>query len=327
MTPDAVPPDQPVTPGQPVTLEAGPTAYLGPAGTFTEQAARSLAGPDQSLLPRTGVAAALDALRDGTAVAAVVPLENSVEGSVATTLDELAQGSLVRIRREVVLTVEFALVARPGTTIGDVATVTTIPHAEAQVRRWLREHLPHAAFVPAPSTADGARAVAAGQADAAVCAPLAAQTYGLAVLADAIADRRGAQTRFVEVVRPGTPLPGPTGTDRTTLVAYEAADHPGSLLEMLTEFAVRGVNLTRLESRPTGGGLGRYCFSLDAEGHVAEARVGEALRALYRICAEVRFLGSYPRADGVAPTMRRGVSDPEFVEAQAWLDRLRAGQG
>jgi prephenate dehydratase len=134
----------------------------------------------------------------------------------------------------------------------------------------------------------------------------------------------GAVTRFVLVTRPGPPPPR-TGADRTTVVAYEADDHPGALLEMLTEFAVRGVNLTRIESRPTGLGLGRYCFSIDCEGHVDEARVGEALSALHRVSADLRFLGSYPRADGTAPQLRRGVGDADFSEAGEWLERLRSG--
>jgi prephenate dehydratase len=216
--------------------------------------------------------------------------------------------------------------ARPGTTLADVKTVTTIPHAEAQVRGWLRRTLPDAQFIPAASTADGARAVAAGEADAAVAAPLAAEHYRLDVVAHDIHDVEGAVTRFVLVAPAGSPPPQPTGADRSTLVASIADDHPGALLEILTEFAVRGVNLTRIESRPTGQGIGRYYFSVDCEGHIADARVGEALSALRRICDDVRFLGSYARADGAAPTVRRGTTDEEFTDAAAWLARLRSGQ-
>jgi prephenate dehydratase len=301
-------------------------AYLGPEGTFSEAAMRSLPAAEQAEhLPCVSVADALDAVRRGDAGGAVVPLENSVEGSLAETLDELATGDLLQIVREVLLPVSFALLARPGTSLGEVASVTTIPHAEAQVRGWLRNTLPHARFVAAPSTADGARAVAAGEADAAVAAPIAADRYRLAVLADDIADTPGAVTRFVLVTRPGVP-PAPTGADRTTVMAFIRDDHPGALLELLTEFAVRGVNLTRIESRPTGVGLGRYYFSIDAEGHVAQARVAEALAALRRECADVRFLGSYPRADGVAPVERPGTSDLDFSDAHAWVARLRRGE-
>ena len=301
-------------------------AYLGPEGTFCESALRSLPAADRAEhLPCVSVADALDAVRRGEAGGAVVPLENSVEGSVAETLDELATGDPLQIVREVLLPVSFALMARPGTTTADIKTVTTMPHAEAQVRSWLRRELPSARFVPAPSTADGARAVAAGSADAAVAAPIAAERYRLHVLADDIADTAGAVTRFVVVTRPSAPAP-PSGADRTTLVAFIRDDHPGALLELLTEFAVRGVNLTRIESRPTGVGLGRYCFSIDAEGHVAHARVAEALAALRRECADVRFLGSYPRADGVAPVERPGTGDLDFSDAHAWVKGLQRGE-
>jgi prephenate dehydratase len=275
-------------------------------------------------VPYSSVGDALDAVRRGEVAAALVPLENSVEGSVSETLDELASGDPLQIVAEAQLAVSFALLARPGTSLADVATVTTIPHAEAQVRRYLRAELPNARFVAASSTADGARAVAAGEADAAVAAPIAAERYQLEVLADDIADTPGAVTRFVLVTPPGPP-PAPTGADRTSVVAFIADDHPGALLEVLTELAVRGVNLSRIESRPTGVGLGRYCFSIDAEGHVAHARVAEALAALRRLCADVRFLGSYPTADGSAPAERTGTSDGDFADAAAWVASLRGG--
>jgi prephenate dehydratase len=303
----------------------GRYGYLGPAGTFAEAALRTVPSAGRGdLLPYGSVAAALDAVRDGEVDGALVPLENSVEGAVPTTLDELAGGAPLQVVREVLLPVTFALLGRPGTTADVVKTVATHPHAEAQCRRWLADVIPSAAYVPAPSTADAARSVAEGRYDAAVAAPVAAQHYGLAVLASDIGDNPGAVTRFVLVARPGTPPPA-TGADRTTLVAFIADDHPGALLELLTEFAVRGVNLTRIESRPTGGGLGRYCFSVDCEGHVADARVGEALSALRRVCADVRFLGSYPRADAVPTPGRAGTSDADFRDAAAWLAALRAG--
>ena len=300
-------------------------AYLGPEGTFCEAALRTLPAADKAEhLPCVSVADALDAVRQGEAGGAVVPLENSVEGSVAETLDELANGDPLQIVREVLLPVTFALLGRAGTALADIRTVTTMPHAEAQVRGWLRRELPSARFIAAPSTADGARSVAAGDADAAVAAPLAAERYRLEVLADDIADAPGAVTRFVLVTKPGT-SPAPTGADRTTVMAFIADDHPGALLELLTEFAVRGVNLTRIESRPTGVGLGRYYFSIDAEGHIAQARVAETLAAIRRECADVRFLGSYPRADGVPAAERPGTSDVDFADAHAWVERIRSG--
>jgi len=302
-----------------------PYSYLGPEGTFCEAALRTLPAADRTdHLPAVSVADALDAVRRGDAGGAVVPLENSVEGSVAETLDELATGEPLQIVREVLVPVTFALLVRPGTATADIATVTTMPHAEAQVRKWLRRELPEAKFIAAPSTADGARAVAAGTADAAVAAPLAGERYRLETAAADIADSPGAVTRFVLVMRPGPPPP-PSGADRTTVMAFIADDHPGALLELLTEFAVRGVNLTRIESRPTGVGLGRYYFSIDAEGHIAQARVAETLAAIRRECADVRFLGSYPRADGVPASERPGTSDLDFSDAHAWVERIRRG--
>jgi prephenate dehydratase len=306
-------------------LPPGRLSYLGPAGTFCEAALRTLPAADRvEHLPCVSVSDALDAVRHGETSGAVVPLENSVEGSVAETLDGLATGEPLQIVREVLLPVAFVLAARPGTALADIRSVTTMPHAEAQVRGWLRSNLGGARFVPAPSTADGARAVAAGEADAAVSATLAAEHYRLEVLADDIADTPGAVTRFV-LVRPPGPPPAPTGADRSTVMAFIRDDHPGALLELLTEFAVRGVNLTRIESRPTGVGLGRYYFSIDAEGHVSSARVAETLAALRRECADVRFLGSYPRADGVAAAERPGTTDLDFSDALAWVAALRRG--
>ena len=199
------------------------------------------------------------------------------------------------------------------------------PQAHLQCRGWLREHLPTAEAVETPSNADAARLVADGRWDAALAAGSAASVYGLDVLADGVHDVPGAETRFVLVTRPHAPRPA-TGSDKTSLVLVIGQDHPGALLEILTEFAVRGINLTRIESRPTGDGIGDYFFAVDAEGHIDEARVGEALIGLHRICADVRYLGSYPRADLVRPSLRRGVSDAEYGQAQAWLARVRDGR-
>jgi prephenate dehydratase len=299
----------------------GRYGYLGPAGTFTEAALRTIRDRGEHV-PFASVAAALDGVRDGDVEAALIPFENSVEGSVPAALDDLATGDPLQITREVLLPVSFALLGRTGTAREDVRTVATHPHAEAQCRRWLADVLPAASVVLSPSTADAARSVRDGVYDAAISAPVAAEHYGLQVLAKDVHDTDGAVTRFVLVGRPGQP-PAPTGADRTTVVAFIAEDHPGALLQLLTEFAVRGVNLTRIESRPTGRGLGSYCFSVDCEGHVADARVGEALSALRRVCADVRFLGSYPRADAVAPAVAPGTADDDFRAAAAWLDRLR----
>jgi prephenate dehydratase len=307
-------------------LPAPPTrlAYLGPEGTFAEAALRTLPAARGALLrPEPTVHDAIEAVRRSEADAAVVPLENSVEGSVPSTLDELATGEPLTIIREILLPVTFALLARPGTTADTIGTVATHPHAEAQCRGWLRAHLPVAAVALTGSTSGAAAAVARGEYDAAICAPVAAEHYGLAALAADIADTDGATTRFVLLSRPSPP-PLRTGNDKTSLVAYIRSDHTGALLEVLTEFAVRGINLTRIESRPTKERMGRYCFSIDCEGHVLDARVGDALAAVRRICADLRYLGSYPREDGSSKPLPVGRDDAAFADSAAWLSRVRS---
>jgi len=302
-------------------------AYLGPEGTFTEQALRSLpAAAKADLQPCATVTLALDAVRGGEADGAVVPIENSVEGSVPVTLDELATGEPLMITREMTVPIAFSLLARHGVRLDDVRRVATHPHAAAQTRRWCALHLPRAQVLHTSSTAHAAAVLTGTDPawDAAISAPVAADHYRLSTLATGIGDNAGALTRFVLVSRPGPPPP-PTGRDKTSIVAFMREDHPGALLEILEQLTVRGVNMTRIESRPTGAALGNYCFSLDVEGHVEDARVGEALVGLRRVCADVRFLGSYERHDGVAPVIRPGTSDGEFADATAWLARLRDG--
>jgi prephenate dehydratase len=304
--------------------------FLGPAGTFTEAALRQVLPDDADAVAMPSVDAALAAVRAGDLDAAVVPIENSVEGGVSATLDALASGAALRVTREMLVPITFVLAARPGTALADVRRVASHPHGWAQCRGWVGATLPEAVYVPALSTAAAAEAldVARDDAptyDAALCAPLAAQRFGLDVLAEDVGDNAAAVTRFVLVQGPGA-VPAPTGADKTTLVVYQADDHPGGLLEMLEQFATRGINLSRIESRPTGEELGRYCFSIDCEGHVADARVGEALMGLHRTCREVRWLGSYPRADAQAVRVTAATTDTAFAQAGEWLTRLRTGQ-
>ncbi|HET9079543.1 MAG TPA: prephenate dehydratase [Trebonia sp.] len=304
-------------------------AYLGPEGTFTEAAvtalARSRSSADVQLVSCPSISATLAAVRAGTADRAVVPVESSVEGIVTATVDDLAAGGDVLIQAETRLPIEFALLAREDTALADVKTVGGHPQAEAQCRRWLAASLPGREWVPFPSNAEAARRVGEGDLDAALASASAASRYGLTVLVPDVHDRPNAMTRFVEVAPPGS-LPAPTGADRTSLAAFLAHDHAGALMEILTEFAVRGVNLSTIQSRPTGGGLGSYFFFIDCEGHIDDARVGEAMMGVRRVCAEVRFLGSYPRSDEGRTQVRPGTSDPEFAEAAAWLARLRYGR-
>ncbi|MDT4950132.1 MAG: prephenate dehydratase [Pseudonocardiales bacterium] len=298
-------------------------AFLGPEGTFAHAALRALpASTDATLLAMTNVTLAIDAVRSGVADAALVPLENSVEGAVPATLDELANGDALVIAEEIYLAVTFELMVRPGTSLADITSVATHPHAEAQVRRWLIDSLPTAEVALVGSTAGAAQAVAGGEYDAAVGAAVAGELYGLDIAAHDIADNGGAVTRFVLLTRPAPP-PAPTGNDRTTLVAYLRENHSGALLEILSEFATRAVNLTRIESRPTKGRIGQYCFSIDCEGHIDDERVGDALAALHRVCGDVRYLGSYPRRDGELGPVPPGRTDAEFAEARTWLSGVR----
>ena len=298
-------------------------AYLGPVGTFTEAALRTITGGSDQLTPCSNVTAALDMVRNGQADYALVPIENSVEGVVARTLDELAIGEPLTIVGEVLLPVTFALMVRDAN--AEIKKIATHPHAEAQCRKYIAKHYPNAEIVTTNSTAAAAEALANGQFDAAVASEVAAKTYGLTVLNNNIGDAEGAVTRFVLVSKPGS-IPAPTGFDRTSLAAFIGIDHAGALLEVLTEFAVRGVNLTFIQSRPTGRELGHYHFIIDAEGHINDARVGDALTGLRRICEDIRFLGSYPRADKVAPTTTKSTSDESFKSSNNWLEEIRKGR-
>ncbi|MEI6693672.1 MAG: prephenate dehydratase [Actinomycetes bacterium] len=300
-------------------------AFLGPEGTFTEKAATEVVAPDPELIPFHTVLAELDAVRSGEVDIAVVAFENSVEGSVPISLDGLATGEPLVIVAEVVLPVSFALLVRPGTSLDAIKTVAAHSHAEPQCRSWLRTHVPTAVFEPAASNADAAREVQAGRWDAALAGAFAAPRYGLEVLVDGIHDVEGAQTRFVVVRKPQAPPP-PTGADKTTMVLFPHDDHPGGLLEILAEFAKQSINLARLESRPTGDGLGQYCFSIDAEGHVDDEAMGKALVGLRQMCADIRYLGSYPRATSDPPKANRGGQSQSGINADAWLSQIRKGE-
>ena len=305
-------------------------AYLGPAGTFTEAALLGVEGAREAeRVPVSSVPVALTAVLSGDADAAMVPIENSVEGGVTATLDAIATGSELRIVREVLVPISFVLVAPPGTALADVRAVSTHSHAWAQVRGWMDQHLPGADYVPASSTAAAALALLPGRDvgfDAAVCSPVVVEQHPeLEVLAENIGDNQGAVTRFVLVARPDAPLPPRTGADRTTLVIPLWEDRAGALMEILEQFATRGVNLSRIESRPTGNFLGEYFFSVDVDGHVHDARVADALVGLRRVCPSTRFLGSYPRADRKVATVARHHSDGAFREAQSWVAVLQGG--
>ncbi len=303
-------------------------AYFGPSGTFTEAALSRF--EDEGRLAGLGAAGpverlaadsqreALGMVRSGAADMACVPIESSIEGPVLPTLDPLAEGTRLQIFAETELDIAFTIVASPGMTMDKVATVGAYPVAAAQVRQWLTARLPRARVVPASSNAGAAEDVAAGRVDAGVSTALAGDRLGLEPLADGVVDVEGARTRFVLVGRPG-PTPARTGADRTGVFLY-LTNEPGSLAQALMQFSIRGVDLTRIASRPTRSGLGNYYFQLDCTGHIDDTPVAEVLKALHRTTAEVRFLGSWPASHG------EGSPPPPDHETVDWLDRMRQGR-
>jgi prephenate dehydratase len=269
-------------------------AYLGPAGTFTEAALRQITNESDVLVPYSNVTAALDAVRHGKAEKVLVPIENSVEGVVSRTLDELALGTPLVVTAETTIPVSFSLMVLPENIGKPITKIATHPHAESQCRSYVAKNYPQAEVIEMSSTAAAAKGLKDGNYDAAIASEIAATTYGLKVLASDIGDNSGAVTRFVVAQKPGV-TPEPTGNDRTSLVAFIGTDHAGALLEILTEFAKKDVNLTFIQSRPTGRELGDYHFIIDAEGHIADPKVAAAIDGVRKICEDIRFLGSYPR--------------------------------
>jgi prephenate dehydratase len=298
-------------------------AFLGPPGTFTEEAL--LGQPDLAQFELVPVALLLDVLtaaQSGDVDLGFVPIENSIEGTVTATLDNLVFDTELLIQREIVLDVHLNLMARPGSRTRDITRVVSFPHASAQCRGFLAKVLPGAEVLAANSTADAARQVGEGgsPATAALAPALAAKLYGLEVLESDVEDHHDNQTRFVLVARSG--IPAPTGHDRTSIVCYQQADRPGSLHAILGQFAARNLNLTKLESRPTKRALGDYCFIIDLEGHVDDEVVADCLRDLHAQLAGVKFLGSYPAAGEHGPARRRD-AEAAWRSADAWIASLR----
>jgi len=270
-------------------------AYLGPAGTFTEAALLKIAASDDQLIAYANVTAALDAVRKGECSKALVPIENSVEGVVARTLDELAIGEPLVITAETTLPVTFSLMTLENKDPKDIKSIATHPHAESQCRSYIAKNYPNAQVIETASTAAAAKGLSKGDYDAAIGAAIAAKNYQLKIIAEDIGDNTNALTRFVVVEKPGK-SPAATGKDRTSLAVFIAIDHAGALLEILNEFAKHQVNLSFIQSRPTGSQLGHYHFIIDAEGHIEDKPVSAALAGLKQICEDIRFLGSYPQA-------------------------------
>jgi prephenate dehydratase len=316
-------PETPARGGAPAP--PGPrVGFLGPPGTFTEQAL--LSQPDLAVAELVDLATIPDVLRAveaGVVDLGFVPIENAIEGTVTLSQDALVFNHDLLIQREVVLDVEQCLLGPSRMAMADVKAVVSIAVATAQCRGFLDRTLPGVELRAANSTAEAARLVGAGDEGglAAIGPEIAAQLYGLTVMARDIADHDGNQTRFVIVARDG--VPPPTGHDKTTIVVFQRANEPGSLISILQEFAARRINLSRLESRPTkAGGLGDYCFVIDADGHVADELVAAALRELHAKQGGVKFLGSYPAAGAQAASAREH-ADNRWRQADDWMADLR----
>ncbi|WP_026918510.1 prephenate dehydratase [Gordonia shandongensis] len=305
-------------------------AYFGPAGTFTEMAldtllARREAAPTATTLAVSNPPAVIDLVRSGGADFGCVPIESSLEGAVPATMDALAptdDGPRVQAYDEVALDIAFTVAAARPRAADEIATISAYPVAAAQVRRSLEALYPRAEVVIATSNAGAAQDVAAGRADAAVTTAAAARLHDLVTLADGVADADDAVTRFLLIGPAGVP-PEPTGSDRTSVI-LDLPNTPGSLVAAMNEFATRGVDLTRIESRPRTGLAGQYRFYLDARGHARDDAVGEALRALHRTAERVVFLGSWP----IDPRLRTAgaCTPPDHAESRVWFDDLLRGK-
>ncbi|MDZ4655077.1 MAG: prephenate dehydratase [Coriobacteriia bacterium] len=268
-------------------------AFLGPAGTFTEEALLSLEIPGVEPVPCATIGDVLAAASDGRAEYGVVPIENSVEGSVNATLDALAFDTELYIQRELVRDINHALIVAPGVTMEDVTAVVSHPQATAQCRCWLAEHLPGRPILAANSTAEAATRAVAEPGLAAVGTALAAELNGGVVLHASIEDFEGNQTRFIVL---GKELQKRTGHDKTSLALFMHEDKPGALLMILSEFAFGQISLTKIQSRPTKRALGEYMFYVDLEGHVEDDAVALALECLRLKLRSVKLLGSYPNS-------------------------------
>ncbi|MBA2278469.1 MAG: prephenate dehydratase [Chloroflexia bacterium] len=270
------------------------TAFLGPRGTFSEEAALRYADGRGDLVAFASIPALTSAVETGLAEAAVLPIENSIEGAVSSTLDLLIHETPLRIVGEVVVPVRHMLVTAAGTSLGDITVVSSHPQALGQCRRFLERCLPKAEQVAALSTAGAVEAVANGgdPARAAIGPARAAELYGGQIIARDIQDIRGNLTRFVALAREDAPA---TGDDKTSLGLTLKANVPGALFKVLLPFAEEGIQLTKLENRPTKGWIGDYVFLIDLEGHQVDAPVRRAVDRIREQAAMFKIFGSYPR--------------------------------
>lgn len=301
-------------------------SYLGPVGTYTWEALGQVhAAQGATWVAVNNVGEALDDVLSGRSHFAMIAIENSIEGGVSATQDALAAAPELRIVGEYMVPVRFVLATKPGVALSSVTTIAAHPVAYAQCRGWLEKNLPAHSHVPANSNVHAAQSIIDdGLADAAIAPPGISSHAEVSVVAENIGDNPDAHTRFVLVQKGGSP-PAPTGADKTSIIAELPDNGPGRLLEMLEQFATRGVNMSLLESRPIGDAMGRYRFVIDLDGHIGDERVADALLGLRRFSPKVMFLGSYPRANGHRPEVSARYTDEAFVEARAWLERLKSG--
>jgi prephenate dehydratase len=270
------------------------TAFLGPRGTFSEDAAVSYAGEDGEFMPFTSIPALTAAVETGLAEEAVLPIENSIEGSIPTTLDLLIHETPLKIKSELVVPVRLFLITTRAASLSDIKIVKSHPNPLGQSRKFLERCLPHAEQVAALSTATAVDEVARGEdpSVAAIGTFRSADLFGGKVLASDIQDVRSNVTRFVVLAREDA---APTGDDKTSLGFTMKQDVPGALHTSLTPFAEQGVQLTKLESRPTKAGLGEYVFLVDFLGHRLDPMIARALAQLEDFAAVLKVFGSYPR--------------------------------
>lgn len=268
--------------------------YLGPAGTFTEEAlVKYLKVAEKNLTPYLTVYDVIRAVERREVEKGLVPIENSIEGSVNITLDLLAFESELFIEKEVVAPIHHSLLGKAGLSLKSIERVVSNPQAAAQCSQFLREKLPSVQIETAASTAEAAMKVAEENKNSvAIGTKLAAKIYNLSVLAENIEDFEDNTTRFVLL---GREIPPATGFDKTSIVCFIYEDRPGSLLEILQEFSYRYINLTKIVSRPTKKALGDYCFFIDFEGHIEDETVAQALKCLECKLRKLKVLGSYPR--------------------------------
>ncbi|MFC4222365.1 prephenate dehydratase [Lysinibacter cavernae] len=302
-------------------------SYLGPAGTFTEAAlAQVPEAVGQNWRSVNNVGEALDDVVSGRSDAAMIAIENSVEGGVSVAQDALANIPGIQIIGEYLVSVNFVLVARPGTRIEDVRVINAHPVAYAQCHLWLDATLPNHEHIPASSNVAAASTLFEGSlADAAVAPPNITKHYDVELLAENLGDNPNAVTRFVLVSRTVV-VSEPTGSDKTSLIVELPEDEAGSLLSLLEQFSTRGVNLSLIQSRPIGDALGRYRFVIDADGHIRDERVADALLGVKRFSPSVIFLGSYPRADKAVITHKTRYSNEVFADARDWLRGIVSGE-